>query len=139
VTAVDQVAIDICLWVADGERLHPEQRDRRLPQLPPRPRAQRRLRRDPRARARRFPRAFADWLGERGADLVEADEILGYHLEQAARYKQELSQPDPALAERAGERLATAGRRALRRVGTKIVQTARIVAAIARVTLDAVS
>ena len=55
---------------------------------------------------------FADWLEQRG-DLVELDEILGYHLEQAARYKHELGQPDPALVERAGDRLAAAGRRAL--------------------------
>ncbi len=54
---------------------------------------------------------FAAWLEHR-ADLVELDEILGYHLEQAARYKHELGQPDPALAERAGDRLAAAGRRA---------------------------
>jgi class 3 adenylate cyclase len=56
---------------------------------------------------------FADWLEQRGADLVELDEILGYHLEQATRYAAELGQPDPALAARAGERLAAAGRRAL--------------------------
>ena len=35
---------------------------------------------------------FADWLEERGADLVELDEILGHHFEQAARYKAELEQ-----------------------------------------------
>jgi class 3 adenylate cyclase len=58
---------------------------------------------------------FADWLGERGADLVELDEIVGHHLEQAARYKAELEHADDALAERAAERLATAGRRALAR------------------------
>jgi class 3 adenylate cyclase len=58
---------------------------------------------------------FADWLEERGADLVELDEILGHHLEQAARYKAELEQPDSALAQRASGRLATAGRRALGR------------------------
>jgi class 3 adenylate cyclase/tetratricopeptide (TPR) repeat protein len=56
---------------------------------------------------------FADWLEQRGEELVELDEILGYHLEQAVRYKQELGQPDSALTERAGERLAAAGRRAL--------------------------
>ena len=58
---------------------------------------------------------FADWLEERGADLVELDEILGHHLEQAARYKSELEHPDAILAERAAERLAAAGRRALSR------------------------
>ena len=58
---------------------------------------------------------FADWLDAPGADLVEVDEILGFHLEQAARYREELGQTDRALAERAGERLAAAGRRALAR------------------------
>ena len=42
-----------------------------------------------------------------------AGRALGYHLEQAALYAQELGQRDEALAERAAERLATAGRRAL--------------------------
>src|SRR5262249_1655816 len=56
---------------------------------------------------------LARWLEERGSELIELDEIAGYHLEQAARYRQELGNPDPALAERAGERLAAAGRRAL--------------------------
>jgi class 3 adenylate cyclase/tetratricopeptide (TPR) repeat protein len=57
---------------------------------------------------------FADWLEKHGADLVELDEILGYHLEQAARYSAELGQPNAALAERAGDRLAAAARRSLR-------------------------
>jgi tetratricopeptide (TPR) repeat protein len=52
---------------------------------------------------------FARWLEERGAELVELDEIVGYHLEQAALYRQALGQPDAAVAERAGERLARAG------------------------------
>ena len=55
---------------------------------------------------------FADWLDEHGQALVERDEIVGYHLEQAARYLAELGRPDPALAERAAMRLAAAGRRA---------------------------
>ena len=38
---------------------------------------------------------FADWLDEHGQALVERDEIVGYHLEQAARYQAELGQPDP--------------------------------------------
>jgi tetratricopeptide (TPR) repeat protein len=58
---------------------------------------------------------FAGWLEERGVELVEQDEIVGYHLEQAVLYKDELGQRDDILAERAGERLAAAGRRALRR------------------------
>jgi hypothetical protein len=56
---------------------------------------------------------FAAWLDDRAADLVELDEIVGYHLEQAARYRQELGVRDHELAERAGERLGVAGRRAL--------------------------
>ena len=58
---------------------------------------------------------FADWLDEHGHSLVERDEIVGYHLEQAARYRAELGQPDPSLADRAGARLAAAGRRAVDR------------------------
>jgi class 3 adenylate cyclase/tetratricopeptide (TPR) repeat protein len=55
---------------------------------------------------------FAGWLDEHGHALVERDEIVGYHLEQAARCRAELGQPDPNLAERAAQRLAAAGRRA---------------------------
>jgi hypothetical protein len=55
---------------------------------------------------------FADWLDEHGDALVERDEIVGFHLEQAAGYRAELGQPDPTLAERAADRLAAAGRRA---------------------------
>ena len=55
---------------------------------------------------------FADWLDEHGHSLVERDEIVGYHLEQAARYMGELGQPDADIAERAVLRLAAAGRRA---------------------------
>ncbi len=52
---------------------------------------------------------FADWLEAHGADLVELDEILGYHLEQAHRYRLELGPAD----ERA-EQLADAGGRQAR-------------------------
>ncbi len=58
---------------------------------------------------------FADWIGERGAELVELEEILGYHLEQAARYRAELGRPAPALARRASAHLGGAGTRALQR------------------------
>jgi class 3 adenylate cyclase/tetratricopeptide (TPR) repeat protein len=58
-------------------------------------------------------RRFASWLEERGGTLVELDEILGYHFEQAVRYTQELGQPaDEALAAGARRRLAAAGQRA---------------------------
>jgi class 3 adenylate cyclase/tetratricopeptide (TPR) repeat protein len=55
---------------------------------------------------------FALWL-DRRAGLIELDELVGHHLEQAARYKRELGRPDVVLAERAGMRVAAAGRRAL--------------------------
>ena len=55
---------------------------------------------------------FAAWLDDHGDALVERDEIVGYHLEQAVRYQAELGQGESALAERAAERLAAAGRRA---------------------------
>jgi class 3 adenylate cyclase/tetratricopeptide (TPR) repeat protein len=58
---------------------------------------------------------FADWLQDRGRELVELDELVGYHLEQAARYKAELGESDDPLAVRAGERLAVVGRRARQR------------------------
>ena len=60
---------------------------------------------------------YAGWLeraaGERASEL---DEILGYHLEQAFRNRQELGAVgvgDHELAGRAGERLGAAGRRAI--------------------------
>jgi hypothetical protein len=58
---------------------------------------------------------FAAWLEEHGADLIELDEILGYHLEHAHRYRVELGLGDgetEALARRAAERLAAAAERA---------------------------
>jgi class 3 adenylate cyclase/tetratricopeptide (TPR) repeat protein len=55
---------------------------------------------------------FASWL-EISRLGVEFDEIVGYHLEQAAGYKQELGEENRSLAERGGESLAAAGRRAL--------------------------
>jgi len=55
---------------------------------------------------------FADWLEQQGA-LVELDDLVGYHLEQAAQYLDELGRPDTAVALRAADRLGAAGRRAL--------------------------
>jgi class 3 adenylate cyclase len=60
-------------------------------------------------------RRFAEWLEQHGQQLVELDEILGYHLEQTARYLDELGRPDPQLALTAGARLAAGGRHALAR------------------------
>ena len=59
---------------------------------------------------------FAAWLEEHGAELVELDEILGYHLERACRYRTELGLPyDDDVATAARRRLTGAGRRALLR------------------------
>jgi class 3 adenylate cyclase/tetratricopeptide (TPR) repeat protein len=61
---------------------------------------------------------FARWLEERGASLVELDEIAGYHLEQAFRYRCELGPADHKarqLAADAAAHLDLAGRRALDR------------------------
>jgi class 3 adenylate cyclase/tetratricopeptide (TPR) repeat protein len=57
-------------------------------------------------------RRFADWLEGK---LVDPDELLGYHLEQAARYRTELGRNDDetrALVESAAGRLTVAGLRA---------------------------
>jgi class 3 adenylate cyclase/tetratricopeptide (TPR) repeat protein len=56
---------------------------------------------------------FASWLEQHGAELLELDEILGYHLEQAYRYRSELGMPvDRSLAVAARRRLTAGGQRA---------------------------
>jgi class 3 adenylate cyclase/tetratricopeptide (TPR) repeat protein len=59
---------------------------------------------------------YADWLEQQaGERAAEVEEILGYHLEQAHGYRLALDPLDPALAalaSRAADRLARAGRRA---------------------------
>jgi tetratricopeptide (TPR) repeat protein len=74
---------------------------------------------------------FASWLEERGSELVEIDEIVGYHLEQAFRYRAELgplTDRDRDTGERAGVLLARSGRRALdrgdRRAATSLLERA---------------
>ncbi len=57
---------------------------------------------------------LADWLTNRGSELVELDEVVGYHLEQACRFRVELGIPTEAeLADEARRRLSAAGYRAL--------------------------
>ena len=59
---------------------------------------------------------FALWLEERAGELVEIDEILGHHLEQACRYRAELGLPiAEALRETARSRLSAAARSAVLR------------------------
>ncbi len=59
---------------------------------------------------------FAVWLERKAADRTgEYEEIIGYHLEQAYRYREELGPIDEKgqeIARRASARLASAGRRA---------------------------
>jgi class 3 adenylate cyclase/tetratricopeptide (TPR) repeat protein len=62
--------------------------------------------------------SFARWLDDHAATLVELDEIVGYHFEQAYRYREELGPLDETartLGEEAAERLGRGGRNALDR------------------------
>lgn len=61
---------------------------------------------------------FAHWLAQAAPDLVELDEIVGYHLEQTVKYRAELGPLDAAtidIAAAASEHLKAAGLRALDR------------------------
>jgi class 3 adenylate cyclase/tetratricopeptide (TPR) repeat protein len=56
---------------------------------------------------------LASWLDQRGNELMEHDEIVGYHLEQACNYRDELGlSADQELAAAARRRLTAAGFRA---------------------------
>ena len=67
----------------------------------------------PKATRAELHRRFAAWLEEHGAALIELDELLGYHLEQAWRYRNELGlNANDELTAAARGRLAAAGRRA---------------------------
>ncbi len=57
--------------------------------------------------------SFARWLETQAGSLIELDEMVGYHFEQAYRYRTELSPIDEAarrLGELAAEHLARGGR-----------------------------
>ena len=68
----------------------------------------------PKATRAELHESLVAWL-DTHAKFVAQDEIVGYHLEQAARYRQELGSPDPRLAEAAAARLGAAARSALGR------------------------
>jgi class 3 adenylate cyclase/tetratricopeptide (TPR) repeat protein len=79
---------------------------------------------------------FARWLEEHGAALVELDEILGYHLEQAYRYRRELGlDDDGALAAAARQRLTAAGVRARVR-GDELAAVSLLERAVALIPAD---
>ena len=70
----------------------------------------------PKATRARLHERFADWLEQRTPELVELDEIVGYHLEQATQYRLELGalgESEREVAARGAERLLVAGERAL--------------------------
>ncbi|HSD01976.1 MAG TPA: adenylate/guanylate cyclase domain-containing protein [Gaiellales bacterium] len=54
---------------------------------------------------------FAVWLEEHGSKLVELDELLGYHLEQACGYRAELGISERGIVAAAARRHLTAGGR----------------------------
>ena len=66
----------------------------------------------PKASRAHLHERFATWLEHSGNDLVELDEILGYHLEQACRYRAELGMPENGIPAAARQRLTEGGRRA---------------------------
>jgi class 3 adenylate cyclase len=69
----------------------------------------------PKAARAELHERFAAWLEGHGGELIELDEILGYHLEQASRYRAELGlggEKTDELARRAADRLAAAAERA---------------------------
>jgi tetratricopeptide (TPR) repeat protein len=72
----------------------------------------------PKAKRAELHERFATWLEQHGSSLVELEEILGYHLEQAYRYRAELGPLDAdaaALAERAAAHLLVSGEHAQER------------------------
>ena len=65
---------------------------------------------------------FGTWLEQKVGDHIEEfEEILGYHLEQACRYRDDLGRVNPSneLALRGAAHLAAAGRSALERSDTQ--------------------
>ena len=73
----------------------------------------------PKAQRAALHEGFTDWLERRiGTRRIEFEEIIGYHLEQAYRYRLELrpeTEEARLLAERAANSLAEAGERAFAR------------------------
>ena len=69
----------------------------------------------PKATRAELHERFAAWLAGHGGDLIELDEILGYHLEQAHGYLVQLgtaNERGQKLATQAAKHLADSGRRA---------------------------
>jgi class 3 adenylate cyclase/tetratricopeptide (TPR) repeat protein len=84
----------------------------------------------PKASRSELHERFASWLERTTSAVLEGDEIVGYHLEQAYRYRAELGPVEDegrALAERGAEHLGAAGRQAWTRrdVGAAVNLLAR--------------
>jgi tetratricopeptide (TPR) repeat protein len=72
----------------------------------------------PKATRTELHERFATWTEQNARELPELDEIVGWHLQQALRYRSELGPVDHdyvLLADHAGDCLAAAGRRAMSR------------------------
>jgi DNA-binding SARP family transcriptional activator len=69
----------------------------------------------PKATRAELHKRYADWLGQHAGQAVELDELLGYHVEQAYRYRTDLGLSNAHsqnLARRGAIHLAAAGERA---------------------------
>jgi tetratricopeptide (TPR) repeat protein len=86
----------------------------------------------PKTSRARLHLAFADWLEAAAADAIaEHHAVVGHHLAQAHRYREELGQPDdPGLRMRAGRALAHAGSRAYDELGDERTAVRLLEAAI---------
>jgi class 3 adenylate cyclase/tetratricopeptide (TPR) repeat protein len=73
----------------------------------------------PKERRAELHERFADWIERRAGDRqVEYEEVIGYHLERAYRFRTELGAVNDEIqriGDRAAKRLGSAGRRALTR------------------------
>jgi hypothetical protein len=70
----------------------------------------------PKSTRARLHERFATWLEQHAPDLIELDELAGWHLEQTIHYQQQLGRDrDPRLASRAAQHLYSAGKRAATR------------------------
>jgi class 3 adenylate cyclase/tetratricopeptide (TPR) repeat protein len=70
----------------------------------------------PKATRAELHASFAHWLEQHGQSLIELDEILAYHYDQACLYREELSLPvDHELVAAARQRLTAAAYRGLTR------------------------
>jgi class 3 adenylate cyclase/tetratricopeptide (TPR) repeat protein len=67
----------------------------------------------PKTRRADLHERYAAWLENAAVDFIEVDEIAGWHIEQAVRFRMELGRAvDPVLARHGAEHLYSAGQRA---------------------------